>query len=120
MEPLVEAIRRHVFAAEKVHGDDTPVPVLAPGNGRAKTGRAWVYVRDDRPFQGTAPPATAFFYSPDRKAERPREHLKTSPASCRPMPMQASKNSTIRSEQTRARSRRWPAGRIAGRKIFDA
>ena len=77
LEPLVEAIRRHVFAAEKIHGDDTPVPVLAPGNGRTKTGRAWVYVRDDRPFQGTAPPAAAFFHSPDRKAERPREHLKT-------------------------------------------
>jgi transposase len=77
LEPLVEAIRRHVFAAEKIHGDDTPVPVLAPGNGRTKTGRAWVYVRDDRPFQGPAPPAAAFFYSPDRKAVRPREHLKT-------------------------------------------
>jgi transposase len=77
LEPLVEAIQRHVFAAEKIHGDDTPVPVLAPGNGRIKTGRAWVYVRDDRPFRGTAPPAAAFFYSPDRKAERPREHLKT-------------------------------------------
>lgn len=77
LEPLVEVIRRHVFAAEKIHGDDTPVPVLAPGNGRTKTGRAWVYVRNDRPFQGTAPPAAAFFFSPDRKAERPREHLKT-------------------------------------------
>jgi transposase len=77
LEPLVEAIRRHVFAGEKIHGDDTPVPVLAPGTGRTKTGRAWVYVRDDRPFQGPAPPAAAFFYSPDRKAERPRQHLKT-------------------------------------------
>lgn len=76
LEPLVEAIRRHVFAAHKIHGDDTPVPVLAPGNGRTKTGRAWVYVRDDSPFHSTAPPAAAFFYSPDRKAERPREHLK--------------------------------------------
>lgn len=77
LQPLVDAIRRHVFAADKIHGDDTPVPVLAPGNGRTRTGRAWVYVRDDRPFQGPAPPAAAFFYSPDRKAERPREHLKT-------------------------------------------
>ncbi|MGK9232535.1 IS66 family transposase [Inquilinus limosus] len=77
LEPLVEAIRCHVFAGDKIHGDDTPVPVLAPGTGRTKIGRAWVYVRDDRPFQGTAPPAAAFFYSSDRKAERPRQHLKT-------------------------------------------
>ena len=75
LDPIVEGIRAHVFAAEKIHGDDTPVPVLAPGTGKTKTGRAWVYVRDDRPFCGTAPPAAAFFYSPDRKGERPHEHL---------------------------------------------
>lgn len=50
--------------------------MLAPGTGKTKTGWAWVYVRDDRPFCGTAPPAAAFFYSPDRKGERPHEHLK--------------------------------------------
>ena len=76
LQPIVDGIRRHVFTAEKIHGDDTPVPVLEPGLGRTKTGRLWVYVRDDRPFQGTPPPAAAYFYSPDRKAERPREHLK--------------------------------------------
>ena len=76
LAPLVEGIRRHVFAARKIHGDDTPVPVLAPGTDRTRTGRAWVYARDDRPHLGPAPPAAAFFYSPDRKAERPREHLK--------------------------------------------
>ncbi|GGF51057.1 transposase [Aliidongia dinghuensis] len=75
LDPIVESIRAHVFAAEKIHGDDTPVPVLAPGTGKTKTGRLWVYVRDDRPFCGTAPPAAAFFYSPDRKGERPQEHL---------------------------------------------
>ncbi|MFC2255080.1 IS66 family transposase [Labrys portucalensis] len=77
LQPVVDAIRRHVFAADKIHGDDTPVPVLAPGHGRTRTGRAWIYVRDDRPFKGPAPPAAACFYSPDRKAERPRGHLNT-------------------------------------------
>ncbi|MBV8573542.1 MAG: IS66 family transposase [Acetobacteraceae bacterium] len=75
LQPIVEGIRRHVFAAEKIHGDDTTVPVLAPGLGRTKTGRLWVYVRDDRPFCGTAPPAAAFFYSPDRSGEHPANHL---------------------------------------------
>src|SRR5215472_5558910 len=75
LQPIVEGIRRHVFAAEKIHGDDTTVPVLAPGLGRTKTGRLWVYVRDDRPFCGTAPPAAAYFYSPDRSGEHPAKHL---------------------------------------------
>jgi transposase len=73
LRPLYELIRAHVFAAGRVHGDDTPVPVLA--KGRTTTGRVWVYVRDDHPFGGAAPPAAAFFYSPDRKAEHPRRHL---------------------------------------------
>jgi hypothetical protein len=50
LEPLLEALRRHVMNAEKLHADDTPVPVLAPGNGKTKTGRLWTYVRDDRPW----------------------------------------------------------------------
>ena len=75
LQPILEGIRRHVFAAEKVHGDDTPVPVLAPGLGRTRTGRLWVYVRDDRPFCGPAPPAAAYFYSPDRGGEHPAQHL---------------------------------------------
>jgi len=74
--PLVTALERHVVSADKLHGDDTPVPVLAPGNGRTKTARLWVYVRDERPMAGTAPPAVWFQYSPDRKGERPRAHLK--------------------------------------------
>jgi transposase len=77
LDPIVAAIRRHVFAAEKVHGDDTTVPVLEPGLGRTKTGRLWVYVRDDRPYCGTAPPAAAYFYSPDRGAAHPAAHLAT-------------------------------------------
>jgi transposase len=75
LQPIVDRIRRHVFAAEKVHGDDTPVPVLSPGLGRTKTGRLWVYVRDDRPFCGKGPPAAAYFFSPDRGGEHPARHL---------------------------------------------
>jgi hypothetical protein len=72
---VAAAIRQHVFAAEKIHADDTTVPVLAPGLGRTKTGRLWVYVRDDRPFCGTAAPAAAYFYSPDRGGGHPAAHL---------------------------------------------
>jgi transposase len=75
LQPIVEGIGRHVFAAEKIHGDDTPVPVLEPGLGRTRTGRLWVYVRDDRPFCGPAPPAAVYFYSPDRGGEHPAAHL---------------------------------------------
>ncbi len=75
LQPIVEGICRHVFAAEKIHGDDTPVPVLEPGLGRTRTGRLWVYVRDDRPFCGPAPPAAVYFYSPDRGGAHPAAHL---------------------------------------------
>lgn len=75
LDPVVAAIRRHVFAAEKIHGDDTTVPVLAPGLGRTATGRLWVYVRDDRLFCGPAAPAAVYFYSPDRGAEHPTAHM---------------------------------------------
>ena len=74
--PLVDEIRKHVLAGSKVHGDDTPVPVLAPGSGRTKTGRLWTYVRDDRPAAQTTAPAVWFAYSEDRKGEHPRRHLK--------------------------------------------
>ena len=75
LEPLVDAIRRYVLEASKLHGDDTPVPVLAPGNGKTKTGRLWTYVRDDRPAGSSAAPAVWFAYSPDRKGEHPANHL---------------------------------------------
>jgi transposase len=75
LTPLVEAVRDHVLAASKLHADDTPVPVLAPGNGKTKIGRFWTYVRDDRPSGDTTAPAVWFAYSPDRKGERPRQHL---------------------------------------------
>ncbi len=75
LEPLVESLRRHVMAAEKLHADDTPVPVLAPGNGKTKTGRLWTYVRDDRPAGDKTPPAVWFAYTPDRKGKHPKAHL---------------------------------------------
>jgi transposase len=75
LEPLVAALRRHVMSARKLHADDTPVPVLAPGNGKTKTGRLWTYVRDDRPWGDQTPPAVWFAYTPDRKGELPKAHL---------------------------------------------
>jgi transposase len=76
LDPLVAAAGRYVLAAAKVHADDTPVPVLDPGRGRTKTGRLWVYVRDDRPCGSADPPAVWFRYSPDRQGKHPRDHLK--------------------------------------------
>ena len=76
LAPLVDAVRDHVMAAGKLHADDTPVPVLAPGNGKTKTGRLWTYVRDDRPSGDGTAPAVWFAYSPDRKGENPRQHLR--------------------------------------------
>jgi len=71
--PLVDAIRSHVFAAERIYADDTTVPVLA--KGKTRPGRLWTYVRDDRPFAGPDPPAAMFFYSPDRGGEHPEQDL---------------------------------------------
>ena len=76
LTPLVDQIRKHVLAAAKIHADDTPVPVLAPGNGKTKTGRLWTYVRDDRPAGLKTAPAVWFAYSEDRKGEHPKRHLK--------------------------------------------
>ena len=77
LDPLVGALERYVMAAAKLHGDDTPVPVLSPGKGRTRTGRLWAYVRDDRPSAGPDPPAVVYRYSPDRKSERPQAHLRS-------------------------------------------
>jgi transposase len=76
LAPLVDQIRRHVMAGAKIHADDTPVPVLAPGKGKTKTARLWTYVRDDRPAGYQTAPAVWFAYSQDRKGEHPRQHLK--------------------------------------------
>ncbi len=80
LNPLVEALRHYVLGADKLHTDDTPVPVLQPGRGTTKTGRLWTYVRDDRnaPIRPGSPesPAVWFAYSADRKGEHPQQHLK--------------------------------------------
>lgn len=75
LEPLHNLLAKNVFASSKLFADDAPIPVLDPGRGRNKTGRLWVYARDDRPWSGKGPPAAVYFYSPDRKAVRPRTHL---------------------------------------------
>ncbi len=77
LEPLHVRLAANVFASAKLFADDTPLPVLDPGRGRTKTGRLWVYTRDDRPWAGPDPPAAVYFYSPDRKAERPASHLES-------------------------------------------
>jgi transposase len=73
LNPIFELIRRHVLAGQRIHGDDTTVPVLAPG--KTITGRLWTYVRDDRPFAGPDPPAAVFYYSRNRNGEHPAWHL---------------------------------------------
>jgi transposase len=75
LTPLVDQIRKHVLAADKIHADDTPIPVLAPGMGKTKTARLWTYVCDDRPSGEQVPPAVWFAYTEDRKGEHPRQHL---------------------------------------------
>jgi transposase len=76
LDPLVAALGRYVLAGSKLHADDTPVAVLLPGRGRTKTGRLWVYVRDDRASASADAPAAWLRYSPDRKGEDPQAHLK--------------------------------------------
>ena len=73
LQPLHALIEAHVLAAERLHGDDTTVPVLA--RGKTITGRIWTYVRDDRPFGGPAPPAALYYASGDRRHEHPVQHL---------------------------------------------
>ena len=74
LRPLHELIAAHVLGAQRLHGDDTPVPVLA--KGKTDTARAWVYVRDDAPFAGADPPAALFRYSRNRAGTHPVEHLR--------------------------------------------
>ncbi len=73
--PLFDRLRAHVMAANRLHGNDTTVPVLA--RGKTDIARLWVYVRDDRPFGGPAPPASVFYYSRDRAGQQPQAHLAT-------------------------------------------
>jgi len=73
LDPLRRLVEAHVMAAERLHGDDTTVPVLA--QGKTDTGRLWTYVRDDKPFGGVGPPAAIFYYSRDRRGDHPQAHL---------------------------------------------
>ncbi len=73
LAPLHALIKTHVLAAERLHADDTTVPILA--KGKTDTGRIWTYVRDDRPFAGADPPAALYFASRDRRQEHPAAHL---------------------------------------------
>ena len=73
LAPIFQRIEAHVLAAERLHGDDTTVPVLA--KGKTDVGRCWTYVRDDRPFAGPDPPAAVFYYSRDRRGEHPQGHM---------------------------------------------
>ena len=75
LSPLVELIAAQVMAGRVIHADDTPVDVLAPGTGKTKTGRFWVYLRDERAHAGTSPPAVLYRYTPDRKGEHCRREL---------------------------------------------
>jgi transposase len=75
LAPLAQLIGAYVVAAPVIHTDDTPIKVLAPGNGKTRIGRIWIYLVDERPWQGTRAPAAYYRYSPDRKGERPRDHL---------------------------------------------
>ncbi len=76
LTPLINELRDYIFSGSEVNGDDTPIRVLAPGTGKTKTGRLWTYVRDGRPHGDKTPIAVCYFFSPDRKGERPYGHLK--------------------------------------------
>ncbi|CAJ0600753.1 unnamed protein product [Cylicocyclus nassatus] len=75
LDPVVSRIRDEVLKADKIHADDTPVPVLDPGRGKTATGRLWVYAADDQASGSTTPPATWYRFTPDRTAAHPQAHL---------------------------------------------
>jgi transposase len=75
LKPLIDELKKEIFSSKIIHGDDTPINVLAPGSGKTKTGRVWVYIRDGRNHGDKTHPAVCYFYSPDRKGERPESHL---------------------------------------------
>jgi transposase len=106
LEPLPARLAAHVFGSAKVFADDTPIPVLDPGRGRTKTGRLWVYARDDRPWAGPDPPAAVYFLQPGSQSGAPRfspQRVQRRPASRR-----------LRRVRTAHRRRRHRAGRLLG------
>ena len=76
LDALHDRLSRNILASDCLYADDTPLPVLDPGRGRTRTGRLWVYARDQRGWSGSDPPAAIYFYEPDRRAQRPKDHLK--------------------------------------------
>ena len=76
LELLANAIGRHVQAGQALFADDTPVKMLTPGAGKTQTARLWTYVRDERPWDSEAPPAAWYQFSPDRRGQHPKDHLK--------------------------------------------
>ena len=109
LSPLVDALRRYVTAASKLHADDTPVPVLAPGNGKTKTGRLWTYVRDDRPAGDTATPPCGLPTRRIAKGNIPSSIFASFVARYRPMPTRDSISSTKMDASSKPR-----AGRMCG------
>lgn len=72
---IVDEIKKEIFNSSHIHGDDTTLKVLAPGNGKTKTARLWAYTRNGKNYNSNTPPAICYFYSPDRKGIRPQSHL---------------------------------------------
>src|SRR5438552_7029365 len=107
--PLYELIKVQVFRAERIHGDDTTVPVLA--KVKVRTGRLWTYVRDDRPFGGSTPPAAVFFYSPERRGAHPEQHLSGYAGILQADAYSGFTGSTNRSDR-QVQSPKQPAGRM--------
>lgn len=111
LAPLFKRLEAYVLSAERLHGDDTTVPVLA--KGKTDTGRIWVYVRDDKPFGGPAPPGAVFYYSRDRAGEHPQGLWPVTAASSRPMPIAAMASFTTQAA-TQVRSWKPRAGSMPG------
>ena len=110
LEPLRARLAEQLFASNKLFADDTPIPVLDPGRGRTRTGRLWVYARDDRPWGGSDPPGAVYFYSQDRRA-------RTAGRSIRPLPRHPTSRwlCRVRTALWRAATSCWrPAGPIHG------
>ena len=111
LRPLHDLIEAHVLGAERLHGDDTTVPILA--KGKTTIGHIWAYVRDDRPFGGRAPPAALHHASRDRRQEPPERHPRHDTGILRPTPTAATTGSTIPRESWE-RSPRPCAGSMRG------
>ena len=95
MTPVNDALYRYVMNTRKIHTDDTPVKVLAPGQKKAKTGRIWTYVRDDRNVGSSSPPAVWFAYSAEPAGKHPEQHLRPFRVSCRRMRSQVTTGCSV-------------------------